>query len=152
MTIEPTTSDQITRELLTVLPLLNRLVAYVLRQEGKDETTVVQMRIITHLLDNPMTLTALAKKRHISLQSASEQVQSLVERGWILRVTNPKDRRQSLLHVTDEGRQQYLETRTHVIATLNPLIARLSPEENETVHQALLILQEILSQYEKGWD
>src|SRR5215216_4640710 len=92
-------TEQITRELVAVLPLLNRLIGQELRAETGDETTIVQLRVLSQLIDSPMTLSALAKKRRVSLQAASEHVQGLVDRGWVTRVADANDRRQSVLHV-----------------------------------------------------
>src|SRR6476619_6342086 len=96
-----------TRELLAVLPLLNRIVAAEVRREAGEETTMPQFRVLAHLGAGPLTLSVLAKKRRVSLQSMSELVQALVERGWIARTPDPGDRRQHLLRLTDHGRAHY---------------------------------------------
>src|SRR5881409_528296 len=96
-----------TQELLAVLPLLNRIVAAEVRREAGEETTMPQYRVLAHLVAGPLTLSAIAKKRRVSLQSMSELVQVLVERGWVARAPDPSDRRQSLLQLTDHGRAHY---------------------------------------------
>jgi hypothetical protein len=65
------TTLEATRELLAVLPLLNRLVAAEVRREAGEETTMPQFRVLAHLSAGPLTLSVLAKKRRVSLQSMS---------------------------------------------------------------------------------
>jgi DNA-binding MarR family transcriptional regulator len=134
-------AQQIAREVLTLVPLLNRLIAHELR----DEATLVQMRVLSLLSDAPLTLSALAKKRHVSLQAASEHVQGLVDRGWVVRVPDEKDRRQYVLHATEEGCRQLEQARQLVINRLLPALDHLSPEQSETIHAGLLMLREILA-------
>src|SRR5262245_16221587 len=100
-------SEQAAQELLSVLPFLNRMISAELRLEAGEDTTMPQFRVLSHLAEGELTLSALAKKRRVSLQAAGELVQSLVERGWIVRVPDPADRRQSLLQLTGEGRARY---------------------------------------------
>ncbi len=139
------TSEEATRELLSVLPFLNRLVAAELRHEAGEETTMSQFRVLAYLMDSPLTLSGLAKKRRVSLQSAGELVQGLVERGWIVRMPDPNDRRQSMLHLTDAGRAEYLRAQEAMIRHLVPFLDTLTPAEMSAVQIALPALRRALS-------
>ncbi len=139
------TSQEAAQELLSVLPFLNRLVAAELRHEAGEETTMIQFRVLSHLMEEPLTLSVLAKKRRVSLQSAGELVQGLVERGWIGRLPDPTDRRQSLLHLTDAGRAQYLRAQEAMVTHLGPFLATLTPAEMSAVQIALPALRRALS-------
>src|SRR6185503_3152973 len=96
--------EALAHELMTVLPQINRRMAVELRQEVDETATMAQFRVLAYLHEQPMTLTALAQRRRVSLQSAGELVQAFVARGWITRTPDPSDRRQSILQLTDEGR------------------------------------------------
>jgi DNA-binding MarR family transcriptional regulator len=135
----------ISREFLFVLPALNRLIGRDLRGENGDDTTLVQIRVLAFLIDAPITMSALARKRRVSLQAASELVQGIVARGWVVREPDPKDRRQSLLHITDEGRRQFALSQEQMVKTLLPLIETLSEDERDSVHYALIALRRVLS-------
>jgi DNA-binding MarR family transcriptional regulator len=143
------TPIEATRELLAVLPLLNRIVAAEVRREAGEETTMPQFRVLAHLSAGPLTLSALAKKRRVSLQSMSELVQALVERGWVVRTPDPKDRRQSLLNLTNEGRAHYERAQAQTLERLAPLMAQLTPEELAAVRMALPALRRVLIQEEE---
>ena len=45
------TSEDATREVLAVLPLLNRIVGAEVRREAGEETTIGQFRVLAHLAD-----------------------------------------------------------------------------------------------------
>lgn len=136
----------ISREFLFVLPILNRLIARDLRGENGDDTTIVQLRVLGYLIDAPITLSTLARKRRVTLQAASEHIQGLVARGWVVREPDPKDRRQSLLIVTEEGRRQFDLAQEQTVKTLLPVVEGLSPDERENVHHALVALRRVLSE------
>jgi DNA-binding MarR family transcriptional regulator len=142
------TVEEATYELLAVLPLLTRIVAAEVRREAGEETTMPQFRVLSHLAAEPLTLSALAKKRRVTLQSMSELVQTLVERGWIMRLPDPKDRRQSSLHLTDEGRQHYEHAQEYTLRRLVPLMEGLSDTEMAAVELALPALRRVLTQEE----
>ena len=54
------TPEEATRELLAVLPLLNRIVAAEVRREAGADTTMPQYRVLSHLAAGPMPLSTLA--------------------------------------------------------------------------------------------
>lgn len=144
----PWTAEQATHELLAVLPLLTRIVAAEVRREAGDDTTMPQFRVLSYLADAPLTLSALAKKRRVSLQSMSELVQTLVARGWIARTPDPNDRRQQLLQLTDHGRQHYERAQDYTLRRLAPLLRELSAAELAAVERALPALRRVLAQEE----
>jgi DNA-binding MarR family transcriptional regulator len=144
------TSEDATREVLAVLPLLNRIVGAEVRREAGEDTTIGQFRVLAHLADGPLTLSVLAKRRRVSLQSMSELAQTLVERGWISRTPDPTDRRQHLLQLTDSGLVHYQRTQQMTIRQLAPLMAQLSPDEMAAVRLALPALRRVLMQEENS--
>ncbi len=143
------TPEEATRELLSVLPLLSRIMAAELRHEPGDETTMPQFRVLAYLHDGPLTLSAIAKRRRVSLQSAGDLVQVLVERGWITRTPDPKDRRQWLLNLTEQGMAKYQQAQDGMLRRLVPLIGNLSDEEIAAVQIAMPALHRVLTGQEE---
>ena len=141
-------AQETAQELLSTLPLLNRIMIMELRQNGED-TTMPQFRVLTYLSDAPMTVSDIARLRRVSFQSAGELVQTLVERGWIERTANPNDRRQSLLHLTGAGRDAYERTQRHILERLAGMLESLTPEERVTIQSAMHILQRVLVDEER---
>lgn len=147
--MENWTTEEVTRELLAVLPLLNRIVVTEVRREAGEETTMPQFRVLAHLVDGPLTLSVLARKRRVSLQSMGELAQSLVERGWVVRMPDPTDRRQHLLHLTEQGREHYERAQEQALRRLAPLLEELTGDEIAAVQQALPALHRVLAREEK---
>jgi DNA-binding MarR family transcriptional regulator len=139
------TPEQATRELLAVLPFLNRLMIAELRAEASDETTMPQFRVLAYLSEGPLTLSAIAQIRRVSLQSAGELVQTLIERGWIVRTPDPNDRRQALLHLTELGQAKYEHAQARMLNCLMPLMSQLDETEIAAVQIALPALRRVFS-------
>ncbi len=137
-------AEYIARELFAIMPRLNRIIARRLRAEYGDDTTIVQMRVLGTLDEAPLTLSALARKQEVSLQAASEHVQSLVTRGLVTRTPNPNDRRQQLLSLTAAGRRQLEQVREHITEQITPLIGQLAPDDAASLHRGLLALRSTL--------
>ena len=142
--------EDLAHQPMTVLPQINRLMAVELRQEVDESATMPQFRVLAYLQEAPMTLTALAQKRRVSLQSAGELVQSLVARGWVTRTPDPSDRRQSILQLTDEGRANYERVQDRMQEQLTAYLALLTASEREAVQQALIALARVIQTQESG--
>ncbi len=143
------TAQEATHELLAVLPYLNRLVAVELRRTAGEETSMPQFRVLGLLATEPLTLSALSRKRRVTLQAAGELVQALVERGWIVREPDPADRRQALLHLTDQGWLHYEHAQEAMTQRLVPLLEQLNQDETQAVQMALPALRRVLSMTEE---
>jgi DNA-binding MarR family transcriptional regulator len=144
------TPARVARELLAVLPLLTRIVAAEVRREAGDDTTMPQFRVLTYLAEGPLTVSALARRRRVTLQSMGELVQTLVERGWIARAPDPTDRRQQLLTLTEHGCRHYERAQTLVMAQLEPLLSKLDAREMAAVRVALPALRRVFAGNEES--
>jgi DNA-binding MarR family transcriptional regulator len=142
------TAEETARALLAVLPFINRIMAAELRHEAGEDTTMPQYRVLDYLSAEPLTLSEIARLRRVSLQSAGELVQGLVDRGWITRVPDPTDRRQMKLHLTEAGRQQYLRASNRMLEHLVPFMEMLTDEEIAAVQIALPALRRVLAREE----
>lgn len=133
-------------ELLKVVPLINRIIVDEVRREAGQDTTMPQYRVLQYLSSGPMSLSDLARKRRVSLQSMGELAQALVERGWVARKPNPDDRRQQFLELTRQGRRHHERAQDNMLRRLTPVMAGLAPEEHRAVRVALHALHRVLAQ------
>ena len=147
MTIHWTAEDA-SRELMAVLPLLNRIIGAELRIEAGEDTTMPQFRLLALINEQPQTLSALAAKRRVSLQAAGESIQTLVERGWVTRTPDAEDRRQSLLDLSEIGRAHYVRAQSRMLTRLIPLLEKLTAEEMAAVQRTLPALHRVLTSIE----
>lgn len=71
---------------------------------GVDITRSMQAVLEPLLLDGRVTVSGMARARGVSRQHVQQQVDALLERGWVARRDNPAHRRSPLIELTDEGR------------------------------------------------
>ena len=131
-------------ELFRTLPLLGRVIGTRMRDTGEEEGTFAQIMVLMQYQDHPFTVSELAKKRRVSLQSASTLAQRLVDRGWIVRTPDPNDRRQTLLELTPEGIEHAQAVHEQFISNMAEILEPLTSEELEAGETFLKALQRIL--------
>ena len=73
----------------------------------------------------PCTMSELARHQVVGLPTMSKSIDTLVRRGWVERLADRRDRRQSLVRLTSPGRRVLaaikLRTERHVENTLHAL-------------------------------
>lgn len=139
-------SEHTAQDLLALLPLLGRLLAAEVRREvGEAAASGVQLRMLQALRGQPQTLSALARQQHVSPQALCDVAHALIERGWLVSVINPHDRRQHLLRLTDAGELACEAGRARALQQLIGLLGELRPEELAAVQLALPALQRVLT-------
>ncbi|HEY2332131.1 MAG TPA: MarR family transcriptional regulator [Acidimicrobiales bacterium] len=79
----------------------------------------------------------------VSKQAASQLVDTLVLRGYLLRVPDPEDRRRMNLDLTDRGRDAAEEVRAAVDGVDAALLAAVGPEAVLSLRRALAVLAEL---------
>ena len=123
------TARALAEEFLKTIPAMGRVMTRYMRDSGEEETTIMQVGVLFHLQQQPITVSELAKKRHVSLQAASALVQALVEKGWVTRTPDPQDRRQSRLQLTPEGQERAHNTTRQITDYFSEFLRELSAEE-----------------------
>lgn len=146
MTDEVWTPVSVAQMFIEVMPKIGRILALKMREAGDDEMTIMQVGVLFQLGHERLTASDLAKRRKVSLQSMSVQIQALVEKGWVVRVPNPDDRRQYILQVTPEGNQRMLSAHQQMTQTLATLLADLAPPELAAAQVLFPALNRLVSQ------
>lgn len=90
-------------ELLNLVPQLYRLIGCsVMGTEGLDLFSMSQYQALSYIKRNPgTTLSEVARDLDIALGSASDLIERLVVANLVERRTNPSDRRQVQISITD---------------------------------------------------
>src|SRR5579859_3912423 len=139
------TAETVAQELLKLMPTLGRLMGHHMRETAGDDVTLMQVMALTKIQDRQLTTSELAKQRNVSLQSASVLVQSLVEHGWVVRLPDPTDRRQSLLQLTPEGLAHHKAATGRLINYLAAFLGALTDEQIEAAQVLLPALQDLFA-------
>lgn len=137
----------LSEELMKIFPILGRNISAHLRDINEEETSMMNVSVLYQIQERSITASELAKRRRVSLQSASVLVQGLVEKGWIIRTPDPTDRRQFLLQITPEGLAKAEATRNQIVSYLASFLVDLSDEEAAAAQIFLPALSRILTQH-----
>lgn len=129
--------------LVKTMPALFRVAGRNMRDRGEDDGTLMQILALKQFLNKSFTVSELAKRRNVSMQSASALAQRLVERGWIERTPDPDDRRQVRLELTPEGLEHAQATFDQIVNHLAVVLEPMTPEELEAGQVFMAALQRV---------
>lgn len=100
--------------------------------------------VLTRLHKNgPQTLTELSEHDHVAPASMSQSVNRLTSAGYAIRTPDPSDRRKVLFSTTPEGAALALATRLQRNAWLDAQLHALSPEDQNAIARACVLLGNI---------
>lgn len=100
--------------------------------------TFPQLRILFQVRNNPeVDLRTLAERLGISTSAASQQVDKLVDRGFLDRSEDPDDRRRVKLSVTGDGQAITGEISRATHSYLDAVLSQMSAEELTSLNRSL---------------
>lgn len=138
-------ANQIARKLMELAPSLFQAMAAAMRSEGVDDpTTLVQLHTLRALGREPRSFKDLCAHRNVAPPTLSRTIEAMVKRGWVERAAHPDDRRQLVLKLTRDGRQELETAGAGTQAHLAEVLSSMSPAERQTVSEALDILDRAL--------
>ncbi|GLY78057.1 MarR family winged helix-turn-helix transcriptional regulator [Actinoallomurus iriomotensis] len=117
-------------------------------ERPRDGTTLSMISALTHLgREGPLTAGRLAALQRAKPQTLTRTLARLEERGWIARGPSDTDRRQVLLHLTEQGAARLREDVRSRTAWLAQAMERLSPTEREVLRIAGTLMADLAT-----WD
>ncbi|MEV0006917.1 MarR family transcriptional regulator [Streptomyces sp. NPDC051840] len=129
--------DAVTRAVLTASRVLVAVSARSLT-EVEDRVTLPQFRMLVVLSTRgDMKLVALAELLGVAPSTAMRMVDRLIAAGLADRQTNPGNRRETLLRLTDEGRQTVEDVTARRREEIAAIVERLSPARRTALIAAL---------------
>ncbi len=143
----PPSPHIVATELLDIMPQLKHMMDQFVRSIDPELSTLMQVRVLLFLAHHPQTVSALAKKRGVSLQAASTLIQGLVERGWVVRVPDPDDRRQARLQVTPEGMARARLATDQMTEFVAGFLAHFEPNELDAAQVFIRALKRALAEH-----
>jgi DNA-binding MarR family transcriptional regulator len=134
--------DAVTRAVLTASRLLVGVSARSLAEVG-ERVTLPQFRMLVVLATRGATkLVVLADLLHVAPSTAMRMVDRLITAGLADRQTNPDNRRETLLTLTEEGRKTVEDVTARRRTEITAIVARLTPEQREALVEALSAFNE----------
>jgi DNA-binding MarR family transcriptional regulator len=140
------TSDEVARELLEVVPLINREIRSEMRNRRSPNLTVPQFRTLAFVNRN-VGSSLLEVTNHLGLTppSTSRLVDGLIACGMITREDHPADRRRVRLTVTRRGQKILENSRRCTLAYLADKLSSISADDREVIFKAMRALQPIFT-------
>jgi DNA-binding MarR family transcriptional regulator len=135
----------VARDLLHAAMLLMRGVAAELRRTAAKPLAPGQMSTLMKIADGPCTLSRLARHQAVSLPTVSRSVDMLVRRGLVERGIDKADRRQTLVRLTQEGRDALADVRRRAEAYIQRNLETLEPDARQQMVAACQLLTTIFS-------
>ena len=117
-------------ELLFVVMLVMRTVAAHMRR-SPDALAPAQMGTLMKVAMGPCTMSTLARHQAVSLPTMSKSVDMLVRRGWLERWADKRDRRQTMVRLTVEGRRVLTDIKKRNRKHVGRSLAGLTAAERE---------------------
>ncbi|HJZ45647.1 MAG TPA: MarR family transcriptional regulator [Roseiflexaceae bacterium] len=134
------------RLLLETMPNLMRSLGGALRQckSGDEEhLNMGQFRMLGMLHHAPRSLSELATSHHVTPSTMSRTIDVLVRKSWVARETDPSDRRQVILTLTDEGRAALEAMGQYTQDAMTGMLARLDDQERARLYDGLMVLRKL---------
>lgn len=97
------------------------------------------LRFVAH--NDSVNIKAVAEALHMSSSAATQLVDGLVEKGFLLRKTDPDDRRSIALSLSEKAKKQMTEFKRQHVQKMMDVLSALTDEELE---QFMLLNQKIL--------
>jgi DNA-binding MarR family transcriptional regulator len=108
------------------------------------DLTLAQLSILLTLLDmGPIRMTELAAHERVRTPTTTVAIRRLEKLGLVKRSRDPSDLRAVLVDITPRGLAQHREALAARRAQLAALLAKLSPEDLETLTKALVPLERL---------
>ena len=115
--------------------------------EGGADLTLAQLSILLTLLDlGPIRMTELAAHERVRTPTTTVAIRRLEKLGLVKRSRDPSDLRAVLVDVTPRGLVQHREALATRRAQIAAMLGKLSPEERETLANALAPLTRLAEQ------
>jgi DNA-binding MarR family transcriptional regulator len=104
-----------------------------------------QWATLRQIARGPCTVTELARQKAVSLPTMSKSVDMIARRGWVERVVDETDRRQTHVRLTAGGRRMLADCRRRAEDVLGRRLAALGPGERTQLATSLQALRRALT-------
>ncbi|WAU86578.1 MarR family transcriptional regulator [Streptomyces sp. Qhu-G9] len=134
--------DAVTRAVLTASRVLVAVSARSLA-EVEERVTLPQVRMLVVLSTRGATkLVTLADLLQVAPSTAMRMVDRLIAAGLADRQTNPGNRRETLLQLTEEGRRTVEDVTARRRTEIATIVERLTPTQRTAIVEALTAFNE----------
>lgn len=128
------------RSLAELVPRLARIIASALESDPAVALSLRQYRILERLSERPHRTGELASISAVTQPTASAAVAALEARGLVRRTADPRDRRATLIELTDDGRGVLGLAKMRVLERIVRVTRDLSPQDAAALQRLAPVL------------
>lgn len=129
---------------MDAIPVVMRTVIGEFHAQRSLELTVPQFRVLAYLHRHKgSSLSDVAQHFSLSLPTMSKVVEGLVRRAFVIRDACTQDRRRVVLNLSESGLSAFDAARTRVESRMAQRLSTLSPQEKQTVSDAMDALRSL---------
>ena len=131
-------------ELYEIYPLCRKLVFDTFDKKKYEITRTQQIIMLSLSANGTLTMSQLASKINTSNEQATRAVAQLVDKGFIVRMQNPDNRRVINIKLTDKAQKFMDKTINEIKDEILKKFECVSDEEMEKTYQALMQISSVL--------
>ncbi len=113
----------------------------------RQDLTIQKYRVLAYLASEPGTPSELAYRLTVQPPTVTRLVDGLVERGFVARRMDERDRRRSTLAVTPAGRRALVRANAAIREPLDRIAGHLSDEQRRAAEEGLLLWGIAMARY-----
>lgn len=127
-----------------IYPLSRKLVFDTFDKKKYEITRTQQIILLSLSVAGVLNMSQLAEKINTSNEQATRAVAQLVDKGFIVRMQNPTNRRVINIMLTDEARLFLSKMKDEILGELVSRFSEISDEEMEQLYSSILNVSTIL--------
>lgn len=132
-----------------IYPLSRKLVFDTFDKKKYDITRTQQIIMLSLSVSGTLTMSQLAAKINTSNEQATRAVAQLVDRGFIVRMQNPDNRRVINIKLTEEAQVFFHKMKNEILDDLIGKFKDIPDDEMESLSQSLAQVSSVLKKVMK---
>ena len=140
--------DNVRRECIMsmyeIYPLSRKLVFYTFDKKKYDITRTQQIIMLSLCIEGTLTMSQLASKINTSNEQATRAVAQLVDKGFVIRMQNPDNRRVINIRLTDEAMRFMEKMKNEILDDILGKFSSVSDSDMKKMKDALVFINSIL--------
>ncbi len=140
--------DNVRRECIMsmyeIYPLSRKLVFDTFDNKKYDITRTQQIIMLSLCIEGTLTMSQLASKINTSNEQATRAVAQLVDKGFVIRMQNPDNRRVINIRLTDEAMRFMEKMKNEILDDILGKFSSVSDSDMKKMKDALVFINSIL--------
>ena len=140
--------DNVRRECIMsmyeIYPLSRKLVYDTIDKKKYDITRTQQIIRLSLCIEGTLTMSQLASKINTSNEQATRAVAQLVDKGFVIRMQNPDNRRVINIRLTDEAMRFMEKMKNEILDDILGKFSSVSDSDMKKMKDALVFINSIL--------